>query len=110
MVTAKKVYYTVCCEAIFNRHQDVFRTALVPFGEGDARKPVIIVEPKQGKMPLNKADKKRFISELLELGKSSDLTADITEILFHESFPVDIRHNAKIFREKLAVWATDNLK
>ena len=29
--------------------------------------------------------------------------------LFHPSFPVDIRHNAKIFREKLAVWATRKL-
>jgi hypothetical protein len=25
--------------------------------------------------------------------------------LFHHSFPVDIRHNSKIFREKLARWA-----
>jgi olefin beta-lactone synthetase len=25
--------------------------------------------------------------------------------MIHPSFPVDIRHNAKIFREKLAVWA-----
>ena len=24
---------------------------------------------------------------------------------FHPEFPVDVRHNAKIFREKLAVWA-----
>jgi hypothetical protein len=27
-------------------------------------------------------------------------------VLFHPAFPVDIRHNAKIFREKLAVWAS----
>jgi len=25
--------------------------------------------------------------------------------LFHKAFPVDIRHNSKIFREKLAIWA-----
>ena len=30
---------------------------------------------------------------------------EIETFLFHPSFPVDIRHNAKIFREKLAVWA-----
>ena len=29
--------------------------------------------------------------------------------LFHPSFPVDARHNAKIFREKLAEWATRKL-
>jgi WD40 repeat protein len=27
----------------------------------------------------------------------------------HAGFPVDIRHNAKIFREKLAVWAAERL-
>ena len=31
-------------------------------------------------------------------------------ILFHPSFPVDIRHNSKIFREKLAVWAARKLR
>ena len=30
--------------------------------------------------------------------------------LFHPAFPVDIRHNAKIFREKLAVWAAQQLR
>ena len=31
-------------------------------------------------------------------------------MLFHKSLPVDIRHNSKIFREKLAVWATERLR
>jgi hypothetical protein len=31
-------------------------------------------------------------------------------ILYHPSFPVDIRHNAKIFREKLAAWAKAELE
>ena len=39
-----------------------------------------------------------------------DLLKGIRTILFHRSFPVDIRHNAKIFREKLAVWATRRLR
>ena len=34
---------------------------------------------------------------------------NIRTILFHPSFPVDARHNAKIFREKLAEWATRKL-
>ena len=28
----------------------------------------------------------------------------------HPKFPVDIRHNAKIFREKLAVWAATEVR
>ena len=47
----------------------------------------------------------RIKSELLTLGASRPHTRGIETILFHPSFPVDIRHNAKIFREKLAVWA-----
>ena len=31
-------------------------------------------------------------------------------ILFHRSFPVDIRHNSKINREMLAAWAAGKLK
>jgi ketosteroid isomerase-like protein len=29
--------------------------------------------------------------------------------MFHPSFPVDVRHNAKIFSEKLAEWADEHL-
>jgi len=38
------------------------------------------------------------------------ITKNIVTILFPGSFPVDIRHNSKIFREKLAVWATKKIK
>jgi len=48
--------------------------------------------------------------ELLKLGGQRSLTADVKTILFHPSFPVDIRHNSKIFREKLTVWATEQLQ
>ena len=34
---------------------------------------------------------------------------NIKHVLFHPGFPVDIRHNAKIGREKLAKWAEDEL-
>ncbi|MEE7547905.1 hypothetical protein HF319_13405, partial [Xanthomonas sp. Kuri4-1] len=37
-------------------------------------------------------------------------TAGITQFLAHPGFPVDIRHNAKIGREKLALWAATRLE
>ena len=37
-------------------------------------------------------------------------TAKIHHFLRHPGFPVDIRHNAKIGREKLALWATNALE
>ncbi len=99
---------TVPCEAIFNRHPWVRRSALVGIGPAGRQKPVIVVEPVPGRFPRSARNQKEFSEELLELGKSSHLTAGIGKILFHRSFPVDIRHNAKIFREKLAAWAARN--
>jgi hypothetical protein len=54
--------------------------------------------------------KSKLVSELLELGKSHEHTRAIKIILFHPSFPVDVRHNVKIQREKLADWAAPNRK
>jgi hypothetical protein len=36
-------------------------------------------------------------------------TRGIKDFFLLPSLPVDIRHNAKIFREQLAVWATRQL-
>ena len=92
--------YTIPCEAVFNAHPKVRRTALV----GVSGRPVLCVEPEPGASPDD-----RLTRELLELGAKQDHTKGITTVLYHPSFPVDIRHNAKIFREKLAVWAASRL-
>jgi len=105
VVTENGILYSVCCEAIFNKHPKVFRTALVGLGKVPNQIPVIVVEPVSGAMPRTESEKEKFIRELLELGKGKDFTSRISHFLFHPSFPVDIRHNAKIFREKLALWA-----
>ncbi len=49
-------------------------------------------------------------AELRALGSKHEHTRDIETILFPPAFPVDVRHNAKIFREKLAVWAARQLR
>ena len=36
-------------------------------------------------------------------------TEGIVAFLIHWGFPVDVRHNSKIAREKLAVWADKQL-
>ncbi|MCX7427745.1 MAG: fatty acid CoA ligase family protein [Planctomycetia bacterium] len=101
--------YTIPCEAIFNRHPEVFRSALVGVGSPGQQVPVMIVEPREGHMPRGEAERAAWLAQLRELGRSSPLTQAIEHFLFHESLPVDIRHNAKIFREKLAVWAAERL-
>ena len=47
--------------------------------------------------------------EALALAAADALTQDITTVLFHQRFPVDVRHNSKIAREQLAVWAAGQL-
>jgi acyl-coenzyme A synthetase/AMP-(fatty) acid ligase len=95
---------TIPCEAIFNVHEEVARTALVGIGPIGKQTPVLCVECSSGR-----CDKKKLALELRSLGKQNPMTREIDEILFHPAFPVDIRHNAKIFREKLAVWAAGKL-
>ena len=93
-------------EAIFNVHPEVARTALVGIGPHAQQSPVLCVEL------LNKVGKhrrERIRTDLSQLARNHVMTKSIQQILFHKSFPVDIRHNAKIGREKLAVWAEKKL-
>ena len=106
VVTKENTLFTIPCEAIFNNHPQVFRSALVGIGSRNQQQPVICIELKQSRHRLNK---KTIKNELLELAGRNELTKDIKTILFHKSFPVDIRHNSKIFREKLAKWAEKKL-
>jgi acyl-CoA synthetase (AMP-forming)/AMP-acid ligase II len=108
--TGDRTYYTGCCEAIFNEHPQVNRSALVGIGSNRYRqRPVMVIEPESGKFPYRQQTRRQFIAELLELACANPLTTDITDILFHRRFPVDIRHNAKIFREQLTLWASSKL-
>lgn len=102
--------FTIPCEAIFNRHRDVARSALVGIGERGRQRPVVIIEPRPGKLPRGAAAAERFEAELLAIAAEFEHTRGIATVLFHPAFPVDVRHNAKIFREKLATWAAKELK
>lgn len=97
--------YSVCCEAIFNEHPRIYRSALVGLGTAPDQRPVIIAEPEPGEFPRDQADQAQLRQELLALGKQHEHTAPIQEVLFHPSLPVDTRHNVKINYEVLAEWA-----
>jgi acyl-CoA synthetase (AMP-forming)/AMP-acid ligase II len=103
VVTKNRTLFSIPCEAIINEHPDVYRSALVGIKgsmEG-ASVPAIIVEPIKNRT----INKKKLIEEVKKRAGQSELTRDIEHFLIHNNFPVDIRHNAKIFREKLAIWA-----
>ena len=105
VVTEQGVMFTIPCEAILNQHEHVYRSALVGIGKPDRQTPVMIVETWPEHRPRSPADEKQLVTELSRLAKSHPLTESVDKILLHPSLPVDIRHNAKIFREQLAVWA-----
>ncbi len=100
--------FSVCCEAIFNQHPEVARSALVGIpGPDGFERPAVAVESRR---PLSAGERETVEAELLRLGGAHDLTASIRDVLFHPGFPTDIRHNAKIRREDLALWAAGELK
>jgi acyl-coenzyme A synthetase/AMP-(fatty) acid ligase len=106
VTTSEQTYFTVACEGVFNAHPAVARSALVGVTrEGEVR-PVLCVE----RNPAAQISDEDLRGELLALGAARINTRAISTILFHKAFPVDIRHNAKIFREKLAVWAAEQLR
>jgi acyl-CoA synthetase (AMP-forming)/AMP-acid ligase II len=109
VATAQGTMFTIVCEAIFNTHPSVFRSALVGVGPRGQQRPVMIVEPWPEKLPRSAAQRDQLLAELRRLAAGNPRTASIGDFLIHPSFPVDIRHNAKIFREKLAVWAAKQL-
>ena len=83
----------------------VSRSALVGVKSQNEIVPIICVELIPGVKRTDLLKK-----ELLDLTASNPLTREIRVVLFHKKFPVDPRHNAKIFREKLAVWAQKQLQ
>ena len=87
---------------MFNTHPKIFRTALVGVRRNGAMRPVLCVELEAAARGDSQED---IRAELRALGARHELTREIETILFHPAFPVDVRHNAKIFRERLALWA-----
>ena len=106
VVTEQECLYADQVEAVFNVHPEVSRTALVGVGEPGRQTPVLCVEALHNP---NAARRHRIQTDLLQLGQNHAVSRSVRQILFHKSFPVDIRHNAKIGREKLAAWAAGKL-
>ena len=100
--TADGPLYTEQVEPIFNTHPEVKRTALVGVGVQGRQQPVLCYELQAGVSASRRAD---IVVALQAMAAQHAHTAGIQRFLCHPAFPVDIRHNAKIGREKLAVWA-----
>lgn len=102
-----KRYLSIPCERIFNTHVNVKRSALVGITLHNETVPLVCIELEQS-LVCNKSG--QLYQELITLAEQHEQTQGITRFLIHPDFPMDVRHNAKIFREKLAVWAQAQTK
>lgn len=102
---SKGIFYSVPIEMVFNKHPKVKRSALID--NDGAGNPAIVIEAFPQDHPQSAEDEKFFAAELLELAHANKITELIEQIYFHPSFPVDGRHNAKIFRDQLGEWARE---
>jgi acyl-CoA synthetase (AMP-forming)/AMP-acid ligase II len=103
--TSRGPMFTIPCEAVFNTHPAVSRTALVGIGAPGVQRPILCVELEKN-VPRSFED---ILPELREIAMAHDHTRAIEDFLPHPAFPVDVRHNSKIFREKLAQWAQERV-
>lgn len=71
-------------------------------------KPVDSENPEHTGNPTNSKDPRDLFRELLALARQYPQTRGIRRFILHPDFPVDIRHNSKIFREKLRLWVQKN--
>ena len=101
VITAGGDMHTEPCEQVFRRHPAIARCALIGLGERGRQEPALVVQL----IPDRVHNEAAFAAELRSLARQHPHTAAIRRFFFHPSFPVDVRHNAKIHRLTLAAWA-----
>jgi acyl-coenzyme A synthetase/AMP-(fatty) acid ligase len=82
----------------------VRRSAVVGAGPRGAQRALLIVEGRSG-------DECAILAHA-QAAARRDLPHPlprVERVLFHPRFPVDVRHNAKIRREELQLWAEEQL-
>ena len=97
LLTPAGMVPAVPVEGVFNEHPDVLRSALVGLGEPGQQVPVLVVEAEPGRVV--------DAAAVLALGQGTRWEGLVTQLLVHPGFPVDARHNSKIRREDIRVWA-----
>ena len=107
VVCGDKTWFTIPCEAIFNADAEVNRSALVGLGSRGAQRPVVVIEPVADGVRTSKRDAE-LIERLTGLARRNPRTARLDDVrVWNGPLPVDIRHNSKIFRERIAAELTD---
>ncbi len=87
------VWYPDPLEAIFDGVPSVRRSAVVGVGLRGRQRPVLVLEGK---------DSPALRRDLIDYAKQFPETAEVETVAFTKKFPVDVRHNIKIDRLRLA--------
>lgn len=102
VVTSGGTVYTDCVEPVFAQSPKVHRCALIGIGKGDRTTPALVIEPTSNHYPRTPGARRAFLGELQALARPVAQARLVTRFFFRRTLPVDIRHNAKIHRLKLA--------
>ncbi|MEQ8848303.1 fatty acid CoA ligase family protein [Botrimarina sp.] len=109
VVTSQGTLFTECIETQFA--PPFSRAALVGVQCESGIEPVIIIEhPKVISNPPFQPEKYFALREANRRNRTGDGCLAIQKHLVKHQFPTDIRHNSKIRREELAVWAEKQLR
>lgn len=104
--TAARLYFTECVEQVCNEDPAVLRSALVGIGQRPHQRPVLCIERRRGvDLPWVHLCE-RLHERLARVAAAQGID---TFLEYEGALPVDIRHNAKIGRSRLAEWATRRL-
>ncbi|MGE3611673.1 MAG: fatty acid CoA ligase family protein [Bacteriovoracaceae bacterium] len=99
--TTQGIFYPMQIEAIFNQHPEVKRSALVSLNVNGQVAPGLVIERNDGQTKFSSS----FHQELVKLSEMTEKTKLVKHYFLHPHFPVDVRHNIKIDRVKLSLWA-----
>jgi acyl-CoA synthetase (AMP-forming)/AMP-acid ligase II len=110
MQTARGTLFPVPLENVFERHPAVGRCAVVGVGASGAEIPVLVVEEHSSKLPRARAAREELSRELLRAGLWFDGCSAVERVLYKANFPLDARHQAKIDRGALKLWAQDQVR
>jgi acyl-coenzyme A synthetase/AMP-(fatty) acid ligase len=118
--TRTGTFFSEKIEAVFNSLPGVRRSALVGVDDNGWKSPAVVIEPEDSRLAGNDRDAIRRQDELVHTWYDVEPRLEALwcaeqgytapkAILFHPRLPVDVRHNAKINREQLALWVTSQL-
>ena len=106
VITSSRVLYTETIEAIVNSNPEIYRSALIGTGDRFSQDPMVIVEPWPTSHPARRLNNVELAKAVKQQLSTNPLSQDVQRVIVYpKKLPTDIRHNSKIFREKLADWA-----